>query len=473
MRKVRMLLTLVMALVMMFAMTITAAATDEGLDAPSSGTGAKIEVLNADDATLTYDQVIVANRKTVTGWEIVDKFKPLFAGFDTSDADTQKDIDALVKAATEAEILSKLGDVGATKPFSNPLTVKEPGLYLINGTEENFDYSPMLVYVSAKDIAEGKTLQVKAKKTPTLVVKKLVNENDDKAVEYGAEIPYDVEVTIPYSPKGEEASFVINDELSGGVFKTAEGATTTEVTITIEALNYTETRQIAATENGTKLTIDISDLIIHSDDPEEDNKYAGYKAVISYAAIADGTLPAVNNKAYIGDKPETGTTVTSWTGTLKITKMNEADANEPEYLVGAEFVIIKKVNDVTSYAVIEDGKLAGWVATEEEATKLVTDENGEASADGFSPDEKYSFHEVLAPEGYALNPHDEEPEWKEIKDNGKIVSYLGEATMHDTKLSELPYTGGKGTAAFTGFGVLLMSVAAGLYFANKKNKSIK
>ena len=45
--------------------------------------------------------------------------------------------------------------------------------------------------------------------------------------------------------------------------------------------------------------------------------------------------------------------------------------------------------------------------------------------------------------------------------------------MHDSKLSTLPFTGGKGTAAFTGFGVLLMSISAGLYFSNKKNKSAK
>ena len=98
------------------------------------------------------------------------------------------------------------------------------------------------------------------------------------------------------------------------------------------------------------------------------------------------------------------------------------------------------------------------------------DNSGTATVSGFEPNKTYKFHEVAAPEGYKVNPNDVTAEWKpDQADDAQIA----EAVMHDSKLSLLPYTGGKGTAAFTIFGVILMGAAVSIYCVIKKNKSVK
>ena len=77
----------------------------------------------------------------------------------------------------------------------------------------------------------------------------------------------------------------------------------------------------------------------------------------------------------------------------------------------------------------------------------------------------YHFEEVVAPDGYSIN------------DDGLTVAitegtnedYVG--NFFDTKLAELPGTGGIGTTIFTIGGCVIMIAAAGLYFASRRKHS--
>ena len=445
MRRTKWLLSLVLAFTMILGMTITATAANKS---------ATITVTGADEATLTYAQVVKADPTTETGWAIVDGFEDVFASFGN---DEQSQIKGYIEATESARAQAiKDAAVSTSTAFTNPLTVTEPGLYLINGTEEGFVYNPMLAYVGF-DSNTGDSMGLvdtilKAKKTPISVGKTYADEN--KFVQVGDEVEYTLTATVPYAPKGSQTTFVITDTLTGGEFKVND-EDKVEVKVSIE----NEARTIAPTENKTKLTIDLTDLI------DADNTNANAVITIKYTAIVTGTV--ITNDAYIGNDPSNSTTVTSYTGKLQITKFNEADATEKVKLAGATFVVIGPDG---KYAIIKDGKLDGWTENVTEDCYIVTGSDGTATVEGFDPDKTYTFHEEIAPEGYALNPNDATADWKE---NQADDAQIAEASMNDSKLAELPFTGGSGTAAFTIFGVILMSFAAGLYFINKKNKSVK
>ena len=455
MRRMKGILALMLMLIMAIGMTITVSAAD-------TQKSAKITVLGAEGATLYYEQVIVADPTTRTGWDIVDAYRTLFASFGN---DEQSQIEGYIAASESVRAAAiKDANVSIATPFNNnPMTVTSAGLYVIKGSQEGYTYNLMLAYIGFDEqTGDNKGLvdtTIKAKKTPETVSKTMAESN--KFVQIGDEIEYTVETTVPYSPYGSQTTLVINDELTGGVFKLNDN-NKVEVTVSLG-----DQRKLEITPVNNTMTIDLSYLIVNSTNPAQDNLYANQTVTLKYTAIVTGTV--VENTASINNKP--GTKVTSYTGKLKITKMNEAGSNDPTALAGATFVVING----GKYAIITDGKLAGWSDKITEACYIVTADEGEdvgtATVEGFDADNKtYAFHEVIAPPGYKVNPNDVTVVWQErMADNEQIAL----AVMHDSTVSTLPYTGGSGTAAFTGCGVLLMSLAAGLYFSNKKNKSVK
>ncbi len=439
-----------LAVMMMLSMTIISSAAEKSAVITVTGAG--------EGATFTYAQVIKADTSKANGWAIVPGYEALFASFGN---DEQSQIEGYIAASESARAAAiKAANVSTSDVFTNPMTVSKAGLYLINGTEEGYDYNPMLAYIGFDDkTGEDKGLvdtTIKAKRTPKTVGKTVTDT--DKFVQVGDEVTYTLTATIPYSPKGSQTTLVITDELTGGKFKVNAAG---KAVVTVD-VGDAPTMEI--TPNGNKLTIDLASLIINSEDPKEDNKYANMTVTLTYVAIVTGT--EIENKAYIGNNP--ATVVKSYTGKLKITKMNEAGSNPSVALAGAGFVV---VNADGKFATLENGVLTGWVDAADDATIITTEgSDGTATVEGFDANKTYKFHEVVAPEGYKINPNDVTAEWKPgMADNEQIA----EATMHDLKLSTLPFTGGKGTAAFTGFGVLLMSIGAGLFFANKKDKSVK
>ena len=443
MKKAKKLLTLMLAVIMMLSMTIISSAEE-------TGKSATITVTDAEGATLTYAQVIKPDTTTRTGWTIVPAYRALFADFGDDD---QSQIEGYLATEAESERIEKLGSVSTTEVFTNPMTVHEAGLYIINATQEGYDYSPMLAYIGFDDQNALVNTTLKAKKTPK-TVGKTVDETTDKFVQVGDEVTYTLTATVPYQAKGATATLVIKDELTGGSYKVdANGKTA----VTLKVGDDVKPDLAIAPEDN-KLTINLTSLIT------ENNDNANKTVTLTYVAIVTGTT--INNTASINNNP-VPTTVTSYTGKLKITKMNEVGSNSPKALAGAGFVV---VNAEGKYATLTNNVLTGWVDAVGDATTITTGSDGTATVEGFDADKTYKFHEVVAPEGYKLNPDDETAEWVQGKADAEQIA---EATMHDSKLSQLPYTGGSGTALFTIFGVILMSGAAGLYFVSKKNKSSK
>ena len=441
MKKAKKILTLMLAVIMMLSMTIISSAEE-------TSKSATITVTGAEGATLTYAQVIKPDTTTRTGWTIVPEYSALFADFGD---DEQSQIEGYLATEAESERIEKLGSVSTSDVFTNPMTVHEAGLYIINAEEEGYDYSPMLAYIGFDDQNALVNTTLIAKKTPKTVGKTVADT--DKFVQVGDEVTYTLTATVPYQAEGATATLVINDELTGGKYKVdADGKTA----VTLKVGDDVKPA-LAIKPEDNKLTIDLTSLIT------EDNDNANKKVTLTYVAIVTGTT--INNKASINNNP-VPTTVTSYTGKLKITKMNEVGSNSPKALAGAGFVV---VNAEGKYAKLTNNVLTEWVDAVDNATTITTGSDGTATVEGFDADKTYKFHEVVAPEGYKLSD-DVTAVWVEGKADAEQIA---EATMHDSKLSRLPFTGGSGTALFTIFGVILMSGAAGLYFVSKKSKSSK
>ena len=228
------------------------------------------------------------------------------------------------------------------------------------------------------------------------------------------------------------------------------------------------------------------------------NTHANKTITITYKAIVKGLV--IDNDVIIGEG-ENGVDdkygsdhedVISGTVTLVKTDDNENVGNRIP-LAGAEFVVQKTENEKILYAIFDKtNTLTGWTeyleAPEEtpdapKATVLTTNEEGKITVNGLAPDTSYEFKEVKAPEGYSINEtnatviwdknftsaNEDEKETIISKDNPTAIE--GNASMADTKLANLPGTGGMGTTIFTIGGIVIMITAAGLFFANRRKNS--
>ena len=155
--------------------------------------------------------------------------------------------------------------------------------------------------------------------------------------------------------------------------------------------------------------------------------------------------------------------------------MQKVEDDDKTALAGAEFTLYRDE------------------ACTDEFKKYTTTEDGNIKFEGLDADTPYYLKETKAPAGFSLNDHVYKIEIKDIvidKETGKVTNYTvyvdGEAQgiveygkpaqtpgMHviNTKLSNLPSTGGIGTTIFTIGGCVIMIAAAGLFFASRKKEN--
>ncbi len=476
MKKMKKFFAMFLTLAMVLGMSITTFAAET----------ATITVLNAgDSATLTMKQIIAPNTETETGWEFVNNagtyYKTAFAL-----QDEQAIIWKLIKlaepnaanipenteAATTTEIQNALKLIETNisyDTFTNRSTVSNAGVYAIKAVEDGFSYSPMAAYVAfgSYNTTTGVPgilvdAEVEAKRVP-LSVEKTSDEEDD-VVFVGDIVNYTISTTVPYIAENvTSVTYEITDTITGAEYVTTELGDQKVVTLNVkvgeaEAREYTAVVSNGTTAGSQTFTVDLKDIASNRDN-------ANAALVITYQATVTGTV--VNNSAIPNDGEHTFTPVTDtlYTGSLTMTKTGEN--NEP--LANAEFVIYTTRNEQTVYAVVENGNVTGWVTTEENASHVITDNNGTVTVKGFDDSETYSFKEVVAPAGYSINTTDSVAVWG----TGQTADdRTGTATMTDTQLNSLPSTGGIGTTIFTVGGCVIMIIAAGLYFSLRR-KTVK
>ena len=446
---------LLVAAIMVLAMASTAFA-----DGPT----ATITVNNADNATLTYAQVIRADQTTRTGWDFVndDVKNADIEAYGVADDDAQAAIEALI-ANTDAEKLGKAQALAAGKvhfvEMSNPQTVSEAGVYLVKATEEGYTYNIMSAYVGFGEVPNLTNATVDAKKTPIQVNKKVLDT--DNVTKTGDILTYTVSTNVPYiNPTDTDKSFYAYDELTG-----AEYVNTDQATITLNGEDVTASYPISFVNN--KFSVDLSTMI------NDANSHAGEQVVITYQVKVTSENDTITNKATAGheDGNEYGSKESKiYEGNITLTKYGENNVT----LANAGFEVRKDgAADALTFVKLSDGVYKYVPAdTEGAVTEVVTDANGKVKVQGLDIG-TYKFKEVTAPQGYSVNTTDVSATLEVAeKDNGTASGVLTQTTsMKDTKLGALPSTGGMGTYLFTIIGVVVMAGAAGAFFMSRRKGS--
>lgn len=303
-------------------------------------------------------------------------------------------------------------------------------------------------------------------------------EADKTNAEVGDLVTYTVRTTVPYQevkPNNEKLvnEFTVSDKLTGATFYLkgeAVKGTAAVNKITVNGATVEGFAKLDESLHGqNSFDLNLMGLV------KDDNTYAGQEVVITYTALVD-KANTVENKAKSTQDPN-GTTTKTYSGNATITKL---ELNTTNVLKGAEFVVYRMNGDVKEYAVIdENGWITGqWIAetTENEVpaglgTTLTTADDGTVTVKGLKAGDYY-FKEVVAPDGYSINNNDIAFKMEEKQTNGVVTSVAAAnpelIKMYDSKLSELPSTGGMGTTLFTIAGCAIMVAAAGFFFASRK-----
>ena len=465
MSKVKRILSVIMAMVMVLAMSVPTFAETK--------TTATITVTNADKATLEYAQVIIADRSTETGWSFVNDqvAQDYMNAFKAADA--QAAIKAMLPAANvDAD---KLGAAQANAanhvtfaPMANPQTVDVAGVYLVKATEAGYTYNLMSAYIGfGKVIISGDDGEVTyeypslvdatlaAKKTAINVEKEAVDT--DNVVATGDILTYKVKTNVPFiAPTDTDKTFWVYDELTGAEYTETETAT-----ITLGEENVTAKYPI--TWETSKFSVNLTGMI------NDANSNAGKEVVITYKVKVTSENDVITNKATAGhkDKEDFGSKeIKTYQGNITLTKTGENDVK----LANAGFEVRK---DSKESAALKFTKLTDGVYKYDpdgQLTEVVTKADGTVKVQGLDVG-TYYFKEITAPEGYSVNQNQSEATLAVAADavDAKATATLtATASMTDTKLSALPSTGGIGTTIFTIGGCAIMIVAAGLFFATRR-----
>ncbi len=435
MKRIRKIVALALATVMMMAMSITAFAAENNTESTVKITN--ISTREASEVKLYKLASVDFTNNTVT----IDN---TWAG-DAYKADTT-DFTAL-KTKFEAAKANLSAEYTATTSADGKVELKvAPGVYYAAISGSLVEYNAMVIKaydVTSEGRYEGNTVEIVAKGSTTNTEKTA----DKGFVEAGEEVNFTINTNIPY----EAETFVVFDQPTNLTLKTATVEIAGAPTFTVEFTEVTA---------DSLYKIDLTDYLQY--------KNAGVK--ITYVGVVGKNIDEVEdgygfkNAAYSQVNGEDSTPtppVIGYTGTIVI----EKKGSNNEAVVGATF----EVKDSEGNLVPVSQRADGVYVYDVNGTAVVTsDEDGMAVVTGLGVGD-YTVNEKTAPQGYTVDTTVYTAKITDTSANNKNC-YV-ELTIVDPDLIQLPFTGGMGTTIFTVLGVAIMAIAAALFFATKRKAS--
>ena len=474
MSKVKRILSVIMAMVMVLAMSVPTFA---------AGENATITLKRFDKANkVDYMQIIQKDETKTSGWAFTNGagkcFTEAFELTDSEDAQQQviwgliKYNDNSVKlptgvtavTATAAKIDLALSKVAALTGFTvakdkESIEVNAAGVYAIKAEETGFTYKTATAYVGFGEPYPTLTgAEVTAKKSPTSVDKTVAD--DDHVVAIGDIVTYTIEAYVPFidAANTDNRTFTITDKITGADYYLAGPNSVNNVTMVGKD---GKVGTIVVNEDGKGFTIDLSELVADTSNPN-----AGKKITVTYTAKVKELTVKNTAGSHTTDAIYGGNNVPVKLFTGEITLLKYGDSDEANVLKDAEFEVSKdEAATPLKFKLQENGNYRYAPDAEDASTVVKTNAEGKIVVEGLNVG-TYHFKETKAPEGYSINTDGKDITLTQTGVATAIVKASGK--LNDTKLNALPSTGGIGTTIFTIGGCAIMIVAAGLFFATRR-----
>ena len=474
MSKVKRILSVIMAMVMVLAMSVPTFA---------AGENATITLKRFDKANkVEYMQIIQKDETKTSGWAFTNGagkcFTEAFELTDSEDAQQQviwgliKYNDNSVKlptgvtavTATAAKIDLALSKVAALTGFTvaknkESIEVNAAGVYAIKAEETGFTYKTATAYVGFGEPYPTLTgAEVTAKKSPTSVDK--IVADDDHVVAIGDIVTYTIEAYVPFidAANTDNRTFTITDKITGADYYLAGPNSVNNVTMVGKD---GQVGTIVVNEDGKGFTIDLSELVADTSNPN-----AGKKITVTYTAKVKELTVENTAGSHTADATYGGNNVPVKLFTGEITLLKYGDSDEANVLKDAEFEVSKdEAATPLKFKLQENGNYRYAPDAEDASTVVKTNAEGKIVVEGLNVG-TYHFKETKAPEGYSINTDGKDITLTQTGVATAIVKVSGK--LNDTKLNALPSTGGIGTTIFTIGGCAIMIVAAGLFFATRR-----
>ena len=474
MSKVKRILSVIMAMVMVLAMSVPTFA---------AGENATITLKRFDKANkVEYMQIIQKDETKTSGWAFTNGagkcFTEAFELTDSEDAQQQviwgliKYNDNSVKlptgvtavTATAAKIDLALSKVAALTGFTvaknkESIEVNAAGVYAIKAEETGFTYKTATAYVGFGEPYPTLTgAEVTAKKSPTSVDK--IVADGDHVVAIGDIVTYTIEAYVPFidAANTDNRTFTITDKITGADYYLAGPNSVNNVTMVGKD---GQVGTIVVNEDGKGFTIDLSELVADTSNPN-----AGKKITVTYTAKVKELTVENTAGSHTADATYGGNNVSVKLFTGEITLLKYGDSDEANVLKDAEFEVSKdEAATPLKFKLHENGNYRYAPDAEDASTVVKTNAEGKIVVEGLNVG-TYHFKETKAPEGYSINTDGKDITLTQTGVATAIVKASGK--LNDTKLNALPSTGGIGTTIFTIGGCAIMIVAAGLFFATRR-----
>lgn len=506
--KAKKVLAMLMASAMIMGTTVTAFAADvpketDYMDVTESITGIE------ESATITAYQIIDA-KYTDDG----------FAGYEWV-AGTKKGEDVVinnnvVEGLTDqyiTAVAANTADLTSTTNL-NQLPVGT-WMLIVTGTDLDKVYNPMIISVyytksgsdntmangsvDAEDNWELATSGAYAKSSDIPVTKTVddgdkLGDNDKAAV--GETVSFTIDTEIPSYSNNSAAKFIVSDTITNGLeYVIPEGKNTIEPKVTVggvtvdpidsvtQQVNYTVEMTNESGKIGFKITFDPTYI------KKLANADTNRELEITYeATVTDKAITVVGQNDVTVEYDHGSTTATEYVYSVSFDGIAKkiGEGTDANGLAGATFTLYDTWTDAGDMNNQEEAdELSGVVGT-----STTSEGNYRLSFKGLDADRTYYLTETEAPEEYSLNNTVYAITFTNVSvaengtvtydvnvDGNKVTTVTYGQTPNDssmnienTKLSDLPSTGGIGTTIFTIGGCAIMVTAAGLYFATRKKE---
>lgn len=484
MKHARKLASLLLALVMVFALATTAFAADTNgsitIEKPVDGQTYKaylmFELESYNPATNAYSYKITEKwRDFVTKGGDGEKYFSI----DAQDYVTlKKDV-----TAEEAATIAKAAVAYAnSKGLTPAATLPKGDSYTASGLTLGYYVVDSSLGALCGLTTTNPTVTISEKNEVPTNVKTV---EDDSTGKYSptndAEIGQTVNFksTITAQPGAE--NYVFEDTMSAGLTYNKDAKVYIDETMKTElaAANYTVNNTPG---DGNTFTITFKQSYLDTI-TEKTMLYVKYSATLNEGAAVG--LDGNSNKSTLkyGDSANTKSTPASetitYTWDLDVLKYGNSDENN--VLKDAQFVLLNKNRD--KVAVVVNGKLTGWkdvpakgengTITWPKNTVLTTDDQGQIHISGLDSD-TYYLREIKAPAGYNTLKNDFQVVITGATkgDGSKLTYETFLAKIQNLSGTQLPSTGGMGTTIFYVLGSVLV-LGAVVLLVTKKRMSTK